>query len=153
MGISGDAHKLQRDFGVPCAGLICLSDEANVRLCSSANGRAPQKWSLAGMQSLHHLQLNCHVYGSSYTSCRLLFFHHVCCACCQLHDLNHAEKICFISASDRPQQITAEWSDLNIKSSCCMPYKPCRCSQQDLHPRSREAESIVLANMTIKAVH
>lgn len=62
VGISGDAHKLQRDFGVPCAGLICLSDEANVRLCSPANGRAPQKWSLAGMLSLDHLQYSCHVY-------------------------------------------------------------------------------------------
>ncbi len=48
VGISGDAHKLHRDFGVQCVGLVCLSEEANVRLCSSANGRMPQKWSLAG---------------------------------------------------------------------------------------------------------
>ncbi len=48
MGISGDAHELHRDFGVQCVGLVCLSEEANVRLCSSANGRMPQKWSLAG---------------------------------------------------------------------------------------------------------
>ena len=66
--------------------------------------------------------------------------------------LNFAEKICFISASDRPQQITAEWPDLNIMSSC-MPYKPCRCSQQDWYPYSREAESIILTYMTYKAVH
>lgn len=48
VGISGDAHKLHRDFGMQCVGLVCLSEEANVRLCSSANGRMPQKWSLAG---------------------------------------------------------------------------------------------------------
>lgn len=48
VGISGDAHKLQRDFGVQCAGLICLSEEANARLCNWSNGRMPQKWSLAG---------------------------------------------------------------------------------------------------------
>lgn len=48
VGISGDAHKLHRDFGVQCVGLVCLSEAANVRLCSSANGRMSQKWSLAG---------------------------------------------------------------------------------------------------------
>ncbi|KAL0047414.1 hypothetical protein WJX82_002778 [Trebouxia sp. C0006] len=59
VGISGDAHKLHRDFGVQCVGLVCLSEEANVRLCSSANGRMPQKWSLAGlMQELLHLTLD-----------------------------------------------------------------------------------------------
>ena len=51
VGISGDAHKLQRDFGVQCAGLVCLSEEANMRLCSDTNGRMTQKWSLAGIQS------------------------------------------------------------------------------------------------------
>ena len=49
VGISGDAHKLQRDFGVQCAGLVCLSEEANARLCNWTNGRMPQKWSLAGL--------------------------------------------------------------------------------------------------------
>lgn len=48
VGISGDAHKLHRDFGVQCVGLVCLSEAANVRLCSFANGRMSQKWSLAG---------------------------------------------------------------------------------------------------------
>lgn len=48
IGISGDAHKLQRDFGVQSAGLVCLSEEANARLCNWTNGRMPQKWSLAG---------------------------------------------------------------------------------------------------------
>ncbi|KAL0037504.1 hypothetical protein WJX77_000402 [Trebouxia sp. C0004] len=59
VGISGDAHKLHRDFGVQCVSLVCLSEEANVRLCSSGNGRMPQKWSLAGlMQELLHLTLD-----------------------------------------------------------------------------------------------
>ncbi len=57
VGISGDAHKLQTDFGVQCAGLVCLSEEANIRLCSMANGRMTQKWSLAGREILS-LQCN-----------------------------------------------------------------------------------------------
>ena len=47
VGISGDAQKLMRDFGLQCEGLVDLSEEANLRLCHPASGRAPEKWSLA----------------------------------------------------------------------------------------------------------
>ena len=47
MGISGDAQKLMRDFGLQCAGLIDLSEEANLRMCSTSPDTMPEKWSLA----------------------------------------------------------------------------------------------------------
>ena len=50
VGISGDAQKLMRDFGLQCAGLVDLSEEANSRTCSAASGAVPEKWSLASKQ-------------------------------------------------------------------------------------------------------
>ena len=46
VGISGDAQKLMRDFGLQCAGLVDLSEEANLRMCASSD-TMPEKWSLA----------------------------------------------------------------------------------------------------------
>ena len=45
VGITGDAHKLQRDFGIQCNGLICLSDEAIMRLPKE---QMPENRGLAG---------------------------------------------------------------------------------------------------------
>lgn len=47
VGISGDAQKLMRDFGLQCQGLVDLSEEANLRMCHAASG----KWSLASEHS------------------------------------------------------------------------------------------------------
>ncbi|CAK0738070.1 hypothetical protein CVIRNUC_000989 [Coccomyxa viridis] len=47
VGISGDAQKLMRDFGLQCAGLVDLSEEANLRMCSASSDTMPEKWSLA----------------------------------------------------------------------------------------------------------
>ena len=47
VGISGDGQKLMRDFGLQCAGLVDLSEEANLRMCSNPSGAMPEKWSLA----------------------------------------------------------------------------------------------------------
>ena len=52
MGISGDAQKLMRDFGLQCDGLVDLSEEANLRVCHPGSGRTPEKWSLASESSL-----------------------------------------------------------------------------------------------------
>ena len=46
VGITGDAHKLQRDFGVQCNGLICLSEQASMHL---AKEQMPENRGLAGM--------------------------------------------------------------------------------------------------------
>lgn len=45
VGIRGDAHKLQRDFGVQCNGLVCLSEEASMRLTKE---QMPETRGLAG---------------------------------------------------------------------------------------------------------
>ena len=45
VGITGDAHKLQRDFGVQCTGLVCLSEEASLRLTKE---QMPETRGLAG---------------------------------------------------------------------------------------------------------
>lgn len=47
VGSSGDAQKLMRDFGVACAGMVDLSEEANLRLCGPGSVRLPEKWSLS----------------------------------------------------------------------------------------------------------
>lgn len=44
VGISGDAQKLFRDFGLEMGGLVDLSEEANLRLADPDTSR----WSLAG---------------------------------------------------------------------------------------------------------
>ena len=51
VGISGDAHKLQRDFGVQCNGLVCLSEEASMRLRPE---QMPANRGLAGTMAFHH---------------------------------------------------------------------------------------------------
>lgn len=51
VGISGDAQKLQRDFGVQCSGLVCLSEEASMRL---AKEQMPETRGLAGKPTRHH---------------------------------------------------------------------------------------------------
>ncbi|KAL3131058.1 hypothetical protein ABBQ38_000374 [Trebouxia sp. C0009 RCD-2024] len=56
VGITGDAHKLQRDFGVQCNGLVCLSEEASMRLTKE---QMPETRGLAGLcQELLHLTLD-----------------------------------------------------------------------------------------------
>lgn len=56
VGITGDAHKLQRDFGVQCNGLVCLSEEASMRLTKE---QMPETRGLAGLSpklpSSHHI--------------------------------------------------------------------------------------------------
>ena len=44
MGISGDAQKLGRDYGLGCGGVVDISAAANERLPPPER----QKWSLAG---------------------------------------------------------------------------------------------------------
>ena len=51
MGISGDAQKLMRDFGLQCDGVVDLSEEANLRMCRPGSGRTPEKWGLASESS------------------------------------------------------------------------------------------------------
>ena len=50
VGITGDAHKLQRDFGVQCNGLVCLSEEASMRLTKE---QMPETRGLAGKPTRH----------------------------------------------------------------------------------------------------
>lgn len=50
VGITGDAHKLQRDFGVQCNGLVCLSEEASLRLTKE---QMPETRGLAGALTKH----------------------------------------------------------------------------------------------------
>lgn len=50
VGITGDAHKLQRDFGVNCNGLVCLSEEASLRLTKE---QMPETRGLAGRPNRH----------------------------------------------------------------------------------------------------
>ena len=59
VGISGDAQKLMRDFGLQCAGLVDLSEEANLRMCSASFGTTPEKWSLASESSPPADQIVC----------------------------------------------------------------------------------------------
>lgn len=60
VGISGDAHKLARDYGIQVDGLLCLSEQANLRL-PGPDGKPclPQRWSLAGehMTGTFHLTI------------------------------------------------------------------------------------------------
>jgi len=52
VGCMGDAQKLMRDFGIPCEGMVDLSEEANLRLCGPGSVRQPEKWSLAREHTL-----------------------------------------------------------------------------------------------------
>ncbi len=58
VGISGDAQKLMRDFGLQCAGLVDLSEEANLRMCSASSDTMPEKWSLASESPHLHTELS-----------------------------------------------------------------------------------------------
>lgn len=55
VGITGDAHKLQRDFGVQCNGLVCLSEEASLRLTKD---QMPDNRGLAGQPLTSCLPVN-----------------------------------------------------------------------------------------------
>jgi hypothetical protein len=52
VGSSGDAQKLMRDFGIACAGMVDLSEEANLCLCGPGSLRLPEKWSLSRARCL-----------------------------------------------------------------------------------------------------
>ena len=60
VGISGDAQKLMRDFGLQCAGLVDLSEEANLRMCSASSDTMPEKWSLASESPHLQIELSVH---------------------------------------------------------------------------------------------
>ena len=60
VGISGDAQKLMRDFGLQCAGLVDLSEETNLRLRSAPSGAVPEKWSLASKPPPPGAHIICH---------------------------------------------------------------------------------------------
>lgn len=50
VGIHGDAIKLATDYGIEVKGLVCLAEQANMRLKGPGGDRiVPQGWSLKGM--------------------------------------------------------------------------------------------------------